>query len=1194
MPDPQDDDLDRSPLAVATRYSDRAADPGYDPNAPPEYRGQFLNQTLPGNPGGWGPSAQATPEQPYTGPFADQYEPGWRDAVADWLRSAIGERDKMMSPEGYRAVTGIAGATGAGSRGSSVADFVPGLGLATASLDSAQALHSGNYPIATLAALSALVPGGVGKFLSKAGRGAVRSVTDPVRELFGNPRPGMTQTGPVQARAVHGAPVGYDAFKLDRGTPHEDYWASDAPATANTYTHTDRAADPAYDHSNFHPNLTPVDLDFKNALIVNKGGGRHDYHGVPYETKFNGLDMGTTDYLAAYAKAQGHDGLVVHNVRDGLSYHDKAPYATTYAALQPGTVKSALSGAQIFGLAPAAIGAADMASQDRPSGFAAGGTPPYPGDDPDFLSMLANNSRGWGNAPPIPQSVAEQEPWNFPGEARNLPDRPSDPIETPLAESLSPTMGAYGMGDLLGESLNRFASGDLKGSAETALPLLLGIFAGPGARTADLGMLAKAKELASAKAPREQIWGDTGWFQGPDQKWKFEIPDNEASYAAKGYRGGAGKDAFLPDVLTHDQLYDAYPGMKDIQAGWRTGPGAGRDFDATGERGAYIPPEDGKPEWIIGQNETKQQLIPTLLHEVQHAVSQREGFQPGTSPTAMHLYRISAAREFDQSLLRLEQMRESLDQAHASGDGQAVAALEPQLQAATQETGRLASIAQTSPFDLYHQSASEVEARNVQNRFGMTPEQRRATPPWETQDVPDDQQIVRSPSSSGVQMSMKPKTPPYPGDSPVKNSTVSGNPLAASAGDRLSLRSNRVESGSAPDGFDPDVWYHGTNVPGLTKFDRRFLPEDEPGFAFTNNRELAQAYVAEAARHRGGEPTVYEAHLNPQRYEERDRQGEPWGPEVHDDLWNDFDSWNGQYGISGTVMRNMPDGTSSHANQMATGRTGEHVAYVYDPNTIHLRSPHPQSGSGEGTTSGSAGRLPDSKPGVPPFLGDVGAGSVPAPIRAYHGSPNPWDGPFDPAKAKASHQTQPRPYFADDPEEASGYAMARDQTLRDDAARGDATAPTVYPADIDIRNPFNGSMNGPDGYNYITPALYKKLVGVKSERGKPTGHDVIREMYVQEADKLLPPEVRATKGAEYDPNVKGYYGYIYDPEIAPKAWEGIYKRLEKAGYDGFVEPNTPADYSHGKYTKIIPFKRGTVKSATSKEPLFADGGRAKR
>ena len=45
--------------------------------------------------------------------------------------------------------------------------------------------------------------------------------------------------------------------------------------------------------------------------------------------------------------------------------------------------------------------------------------------------------------------------------------------------------------------------------------------------------------------------------------------------------------------------------------------------------------------------------------------------------------------------------------------------------------------------DLYKRHAGETEARNVQTRMGYTPEQRRSTPPWKTEDVPRNKQIIR-------------------------------------------------------------------------------------------------------------------------------------------------------------------------------------------------------------------------------------------------------------------------------------------------------------------------------------------------------------------------------------------------------------------------------------------------------------------
>ena len=58
-----------------------------------------------------------------------------------------------------------------------------------------------------------------------------------------------------------------------------------------------------------------------------------------------------------------------------------------------------------------------------------------------------------------------------------------------------------------------------------------------------------------------------------------------------------------------------------------------------------------------------------------------------------------------------------------------------------------------TPDQAYRSLAGEVEARNVQARMDMTPDERRARPPWETQDVPDDMQIIRG-RSDGPQMSV--------------------------------------------------------------------------------------------------------------------------------------------------------------------------------------------------------------------------------------------------------------------------------------------------------------------------------------------------------------------------------------------------------------------------------------------------------
>jgi hypothetical protein len=62
------------------------------------------------------------------------------------------------------------------------------------------------------------------------------------------------------------------------------------------------------------------------------------------------------------------------------------------------------------------------------------------------------------------------------------------------------------------------------------------------------------------------------------------------------------------------------------------------------------------------------------------------------------------------------------------------------------------TIQKTDPYDAYHRLAGEVEARNVQTRMGLLPDDRRMLPPWATEDVAPGQQIVRM-EGGGASMS---------------------------------------------------------------------------------------------------------------------------------------------------------------------------------------------------------------------------------------------------------------------------------------------------------------------------------------------------------------------------------------------------------------------------------------------------------
>lgn len=239
------------------------------------------------------------------------------------------------------------------------------------------------------------------------------------------------------------------------------------------------------------------------------------------------------------------------------------------------------------------------------------------------------------------------------------------------------------------------------------------IFAGPTAKTADRAALVRAEEMQKAGADRADIWRETGWFQGAEGKWRFEIDDSasrmtdDAADLVSGKLGTTHGGAKAYGVIEHPEFYDAYP---DAAKGWITvkqGKGTGSFDDVYGD--IEIAPSTPKE----GRN--------IALHEFQHRVQKDEGFAPGGDMFAS----VAGHDAFWAEKSRLfEQMMN-----------------DPKLAGIIDEAGMFnlahARAKQNLNRDWYTRNAGEVEARNVEARADMSAAERRAAPPWTTQDVPE-------------------------------------------------------------------------------------------------------------------------------------------------------------------------------------------------------------------------------------------------------------------------------------------------------------------------------------------------------------------------------------------------------------------------------------------------------------------------
>lgn len=277
----------------------------------------------------------------------------------------------------------------------------------------------------------------------------------------------------------------------------------------------------------------------------------------------------------------------------------------------------------------------------------------------------------------------------------------------------------------------------------------IGMFGGRLAKTADQAALAEAEKMAASGADRQAIWDATGWFQGPDKKWRWEI-DDSAQKMLRTTDELAKRNPMPTDmVFAHPELYSAYP--KVAEAPWyltKELEKGGGSFDPV--RGIRVGDGPGYASGKSGPGGI-------TLHEQQHAVQGIEGFGQGGNREIGHpradvermakeAYEANQARSnkppTEDDLLLAELGIASPDVSKPWAD------LTPRQQMEWWEAGRGRA---------YHHLAGEVEARTVQKRMDLTPEERRARPPWLDYDVPESQQIVRfNEGKSGSSASMAP------------------------------------------------------------------------------------------------------------------------------------------------------------------------------------------------------------------------------------------------------------------------------------------------------------------------------------------------------------------------------------------------------------------------------------------------------
>lgn len=243
-------------------------------------------------------------------------------------------------------------------------------------------------------------------------------------------------------------------------------------------------------------------------------------------------------------------------------------------------------------------------------------------------------------------------------------------------------------------------------------------------RTFRMDNLSVARKMEEKKKDAKAIKMATGWERGADGKWRYEMPDAKikdtmdvgGGHIVKRYEDdmlwNGGK---LFDVIDAPELFKAYPQLKGVRI----------DTDAIMNDMPSHGEYDSKTNTITIHADELKYMNDILNHEIQHAIQDIEGFAKGGSP---RLVRGEVKKRFDEVTKQIKQLR-------AEGkEDEAKALIE-------KNRGLYNAYTKNDDFNSYKSLAGEVEARNVQERMNMTPEERRKTLAESTEDVARKDQI---------------------------------------------------------------------------------------------------------------------------------------------------------------------------------------------------------------------------------------------------------------------------------------------------------------------------------------------------------------------------------------------------------------------------------------------------------------------
>jgi hypothetical protein len=176
----------------------------------------------------------------------------------------------------------------------------------------------------------------------------------------------------------------------------------------------------------------------------------------------------------------------------------------------------------------------------------------------------------------------------------------------------------------------------------------------------------------------------------------------------------------LGGTLEHKELYKAYPDLGDMPVHFMPAERMG------GAYGAYSP---SKNRMTLRDTLSPEKARSSSLHEIQHAIQEREGFAVGGNTrdfAAMRAKALDQIGELNTQMSAIAKQLENKSLPTAQQD-----ALRAQYDQAMETRQGLVSNANIDPMQAYGNLMGEAEARLTQRRMDLGPRQRRENFPFE-------------------------------------------------------------------------------------------------------------------------------------------------------------------------------------------------------------------------------------------------------------------------------------------------------------------------------------------------------------------------------------------------------------------------------------------------------------------------------